>query len=265
MEFKITKFSPKFKEELPPINRPTRSTNSQIIKNLNESSKPTDSLNKFDPLILVAQYEKEINKMKINHNQMLEELHTELNILRSKNRDLLDELIIMNGGNYCCKHLENLSYDILKSNTSDNQKQLSDILYNAKIQHIVSTDDSKNDKNYNCKKELPEIISIRNKFISKENSENKSNLPLQDQLNKCNKLINVLQKENSQQKAELNSLNALLNNGLNISGVGLDRGLIRQNLKPRKKYMSSLSLPTISYLDIVSSEGESLQSVPGSE
>jgi len=61
--------------------------------------------------------------------------------------DLLDELILMNGGNYCCKHLENLSYDILKSNVSDNQKQLSDILYDAKMHHI-STEDNKNDKNY---------------------------------------------------------------------------------------------------------------------
>lgn len=61
--------------------------------------------------------------------------------------DLLDELIVMNGGNYCCKHLENLSYDILKSNASDNQKQLSDLLYSAKINRI-SSEDNKNDKNY---------------------------------------------------------------------------------------------------------------------
>lgn len=54
----------------------------------------------------------------------------------------------MNGGNYCCEHLENLSYDILKSNASDNQKQLSDLLYNAKIQHVISTEASKNDKSY---------------------------------------------------------------------------------------------------------------------
>lgn len=58
--------------------------------------------------------------------------------------DLLDELIIMNGGNYCCKHLENLSHEILKSNASDNQKQMSDILYNAKI----LTMDTKNYKKY---------------------------------------------------------------------------------------------------------------------
>jgi len=32
MEFKITKYLPRFKEELPPINRPTRSTGSKIIK-----------------------------------------------------------------------------------------------------------------------------------------------------------------------------------------------------------------------------------------
>lgn len=61
--------------------------------------------------------------------------------------DLLDELILMNGGNYCRKHLENLSYEILKSNASDNQKQLSDVLYNARIQPL-SSEDSENDKNY---------------------------------------------------------------------------------------------------------------------
>jgi len=33
MEFKITKYLPKFKEELPPIiNRPTHSTSTKIIK-----------------------------------------------------------------------------------------------------------------------------------------------------------------------------------------------------------------------------------------
>lgn len=32
MEFKITKYLPRFKEELPPINRPARSTSSKIIK-----------------------------------------------------------------------------------------------------------------------------------------------------------------------------------------------------------------------------------------
>lgn len=53
----------------------------------------------------------------------------------------------MNEGNYCCKHLENLSYEILKSNTSDNQKQLSDILYNSKI-HQISNENSNDDKNY---------------------------------------------------------------------------------------------------------------------
>lgn len=54
----------------------------------------------------------------------------------------------MNGGNYCCKHLEILSYDILKCNASDNQKQLNDLLYDAKIEHVISTKASKNDKNY---------------------------------------------------------------------------------------------------------------------
>lgn len=53
----------------------------------------------------------------------------------------------MNGGNYCCKHLEDLSYDILKSNASENQKQLGDILYNAKV-HQISTKDSKHDDNF---------------------------------------------------------------------------------------------------------------------
>lgn len=53
----------------------------------------------------------------------------------------------MNGGNYCCKHLENLGFEILKSNASDNQKQLSDVLNNAKM-HQISTEDIKNDTNY---------------------------------------------------------------------------------------------------------------------
>lgn len=48
----------------------------------------------------------------------------------------------MNGGNYCCKHLENLSREILQSNANDNQKSLSDILYNAKI-YKISTEDNK--------------------------------------------------------------------------------------------------------------------------
>jgi hypothetical protein len=60
--------------------------------------------------------------------------------------DLLDELIIMNGGNYCCKHLENLRHEILKSNASDNQKQISDILCNAKNYQISM--DTNNYKNY---------------------------------------------------------------------------------------------------------------------
>lgn len=32
MEFKTTKYLPRFKEELPPINKPTHSTSSKIIK-----------------------------------------------------------------------------------------------------------------------------------------------------------------------------------------------------------------------------------------
>lgn len=59
----------------------------------------------------------------------------------------MDELIIMNGGNYCCKHLENLSNDILKSNASDNQKQISHILFSAKNNQI-SIEDNKSYKNY---------------------------------------------------------------------------------------------------------------------
>ncbi|XP_025206666.1 uncharacterized protein LOC112602677 [Melanaphis sacchari] len=252
MEFKVTKCLSKFKEELPPINRPTRSTSSKIIKNLTTSIEQTELFNKIDPLILVAQYERDINRIKMNHKQMLEELYKELEILRSKNRDLLDELIIMNGGNYCCKHLKNLSHEILKSNSNDNQKQLSDILNSAKI-HQISIEDSKNDNNYNYKKELPDLIAVGNKFISKE-SENKSNLLLQDQLNKSNKLIDVLRQENIQQKAKLNSLHSLLDKRLSISGVGLDNGLIRTNLNSNKRFLSTLSHPAISYMDIISSE-----------
>ncbi|XP_060841227.1 uncharacterized protein LOC132921970 [Rhopalosiphum padi] len=262
MEFKITKCLSRFKDELPPINRPTRSTSSKVIKNLPTSIEQTELFNKIDPLILVAQYERDIKRIKMNHNQMLEELYKELEILRSKNRDLLDELIIMNGGNYCCKHLENLSLEILKSNTNDNQKQLSDILNSAKI-HQISIEDRKNDNNYNYKKELPELIAVGNKFISKD-IENKSNLLLQDQLNKSNKLIDVLRQENIQQKAELNSLNSVLNKRLNISGIGLDNSLIRTNLNSNKRFLSTLSHPAISYMDIISSE-ENLQSVSRNE
>lgn len=53
----------------------------------------------------------------------------------------------MNGGNYCCKHLENLSCEILQSNANDNQKPLSDILHNAKI-YKSSIEDGKKDNNY---------------------------------------------------------------------------------------------------------------------
>ncbi|XP_015373410.1 PREDICTED: uncharacterized protein LOC107168494 isoform X2 [Diuraphis noxia] len=229
MDFKITNYLPRFKEELPPINRPPRSSSSKTIK-----------------------YERDINRIKMNHNQMLEELHKELEILRSKNRDLLDELIIMNGGNYCCKHLESLRFEILKSNASDNQKQLSDILNNAKI-HQKSTEDIKNDKNYNYKKELPELIAVGNKFISKD-IENKSNLLLQEQLYKSNKLIDILRQENIQQKAELTSLNSLLNKRLTISGVGLNNSLVSTNSNSHRRFLSSLSHPTISYMDIISSE-----------
>lgn len=50
---------------------------------------------------------------------------------------------------------------------------------------------------------MPELIAVGNKFMSKDDNENKSNLLLQDQLNKCNKLIKVLQQENIQQKNEV--------------------------------------------------------------
>lgn len=51
---------------------------------------------------------------------------------------------------------------------------------------------------FSCKNELSELIDIGNKDI-----EDKSNLLLQDQLNKCNTIIEVLQQENMQQKAEV--------------------------------------------------------------
>lgn len=57
-----------------------------LFQNLKTSIEQTELLNKIDPLILAAQYERDINRIKINHNQMLEELYKELEILRSKNR-----------------------------------------------------------------------------------------------------------------------------------------------------------------------------------
>lgn len=59
---------------------------------------------------------------------------------------------------------------------------------------------------YSYKKKLPELIAVGNKFISKD-IENKSNLLLQDQLNKSNKLIDILLQENIQQKAEVMFIN----------------------------------------------------------
>jgi hypothetical protein len=56
---------------------------------------------------------------------------------------------------------------------------------------------------FSHKNELPELIAVGNNFISKDDNENKSNLLLQDQLNKCNKLIDVLQKENIEQNNEV--------------------------------------------------------------
>lgn len=71
------------------------------------------------------------------------------------------------------------------------------------------------------KKKLPELIAIGNKFISKD-IENKSNLLLQDQLNKSNKLIDILRQENIHQKAEVIFINVklfyyvVIHNWLNI-------------------------------------------------
>lgn len=55
---------------------------------------------------------------------------------------------------------------------------------------------------FSYKKELPELVTVRNTFLSK-NVETKSNSLLQDRLNKCNRLIDVLRKENLQQKSEV--------------------------------------------------------------
>lgn len=55
---------------------------------------------------------------------------------------------------------------------------------------------------FSYKKELPELVAVGNKFLSKD-IETKSNLHLQDQLNNCNKLIDILRKENLQQKSEV--------------------------------------------------------------
>lgn len=57
-----------------------------FFQNYKELNKPIESFKKIDPLILVAQYEKEIKRIKINHDEMLKDLHRELKILRSKNR-----------------------------------------------------------------------------------------------------------------------------------------------------------------------------------
>lgn len=55
---------------------------------------------------------------------------------------------------------------------------------------------------FSYKRELPELITTGNKYTSKD-AENKSNSLLQDKLNKCNKLIDVLRRENLQQKSEV--------------------------------------------------------------
>lgn len=54
----------------------------------------SEPLNKIDPLILAAQYEREINRMKNDHSQMLDDLHKELEILRSKNRGIVHQFIV---------------------------------------------------------------------------------------------------------------------------------------------------------------------------
>lgn len=59
-----------------------------MFQNHKELRKPSEVFNKIDPLILVAQYEREISRIKINHGQMLDDLHKELEILRSKNRGI---------------------------------------------------------------------------------------------------------------------------------------------------------------------------------
>ncbi|XP_050428792.1 uncharacterized protein LOC126838433 [Adelges cooleyi] len=193
MELQNIKYAQK-NEELPPISRSNHSSRNTIIQDLKMLSKPIDIIDRIDPLVLVAQYEREINRMKRNHCQMLEDLYKEINILRSKNRDLLDELILMNGGNYCCKHLESLSNTIMKSSTSNNQKQLSDILDSAKIEEHYNTSIIE-ESNSNKLKKLPDIITFENKCIY-TNTEKKSNFSLENQLRHCKKPINVLRKKN---------------------------------------------------------------------
>lgn len=61
------------------------------FQNNKELIKPTELFNnKIDPLILVAQYEREVSRIKMIHTEMLEELHKEIEILRSKNRGTMD-------------------------------------------------------------------------------------------------------------------------------------------------------------------------------
>lgn len=53
-------------------------------------SKPLELFNKIDPLIMVAHYEREINRIQISHNQILNDLYKELEILRLKNRGIMN-------------------------------------------------------------------------------------------------------------------------------------------------------------------------------
>lgn len=75
---------------------------------------------------------------------------------------------------------------------------------------------------FSYKKELPELLTIRTKFISKD-IENNSNLILQDQLNKSNKLIDILRQENIQQKSEVYffHINKYIENMLNYTRTAL--------------------------------------------
>lgn len=63
--------------------------NKPIFQSHLESSKPLKLFNKIDPLVLVTQYEREINRIKVSHNEMLKDLYKELEMLRMKNRGII--------------------------------------------------------------------------------------------------------------------------------------------------------------------------------
>ncbi|XP_050536820.1 uncharacterized protein LOC126902998 [Daktulosphaira vitifoliae] len=153
------------KNDLPPIiNRVDNPIRNKIIKDHKELFKSFDVFDKIDPLVLASQYEKEITRMKNNHCQMLEDLYKEIHYLRTKNRDLLDELILMNGGNYCSIHLESLRQTILKSSTNNNQKHLCDILDCAKLKLNYKKNMNQNTESNKFQK-LPDLLAIKNKLI----------------------------------------------------------------------------------------------------